>query len=755
MVKIKKLLNDYKPQVLAIAIILTGIIFFLLREYPAPIFQFIETIESKTKDARFKLRGPVASGNNVVIGAIDEKSLNNEGKWPWPRAKIASLIEKASDAGARVIAFDVGFFEEGDRRIINTLNQIKSDIKLDQDETAYIDSLIKRSDNDTLLAETIKKADAKIVLGFFFNFDIETKKYQTAAEIEMHEDNLFNSQLTSVRSVSDKAELNAPFLTAVSPQTNIKKISDSAEKSGFINMVPDNDGIVRFMPVIIRYDNLFYTPLSLQAISAWTDSPVNVEINELSNIDKIKIGPYDVPADGKGNIWINFRGGANVFPHIPVTDILNNQADKSLLKDKILIIGATAQGMFDLRATPFATALPGCEIHAHIIDSVLSKNLLYHLPMNDFLNILIIIITGLILGFILPATGAVAGISTYTALTFTYCLLCQLLFSRYGLMLNMFYPVAVLTLIYTSITVFRYLSESKKKKFISAAFSTYLAPSVVKQLIKSPEKLLLGGEDRDITAFFSDVQGFTSISEKLTPKELVELLNEFLTEMTDIILKYEGTVDKFEGDAIIAFFGAPNDLENHARVTCLACIEMQKKLAEMNEFWVMEGKPELFMRIGLCSGTAVVGNMGSRNRMDYTMMGDVVNTAARLEGVNKYYSSYTMISETTKHLAGPEIATREIDTIYLVGKNDPVTIYEITPPVEDMDENKKLSLQYYAKGLVLYKKKKWLEAIKYFNKAASIISGDGPSITMAKRCKALIAKPPAENWNCVFRITSK
>jgi len=217
---------------------------------------------SKTKDVRFKLRGPIASGNNVVIGAIDEKSLNNEGKWPWPRAKIASIIEKASDAGARVIAFDVGFFEEGDRRIINTLNQIKSDIKLNQNETAYINRLIKRSDNDTLLAKTIKKANAKVVLGFFFNFDIETKKYQTAAEIEMHEDNLFNSQLTSVRSVSDKAELNAPFLTAVSPQTNIKKISDSAEKSGFINMVPDNDGIVRFMPVIIRYDDLLSSSMS-------------------------------------------------------------------------------------------------------------------------------------------------------------------------------------------------------------------------------------------------------------------------------------------------------------------------------------------------------------------------------------------------------------------------------------------------------------------------------------------------------------
>ncbi len=755
MLALKNLTSRFRPQLIAFSIILVGMVSYLCREAPVAIFQSIETIEYKTKDARFRFRGAIPTSDTVVIGAIDEQSLHAEGKWPWPRAKIADFIRKTENAGAKVVAFDVGFFEKDDARLIDAFNKIRNNLNLDANEKKYLDELIKASDNDSILAKTIKTAKIKVVLGYYFNTERNTKIFETQEELNTHSENLFSSQHQSVKSASADAEQNAPFITARLPETNIKIISDSAEKSGFFNMVPDIDGVVRSMPVIIRFNDLLYAPLSLKAVSAWVNSPISVKIDEASNVEKIEIGKYTLPADRKGKISINFRGPTKTFPHIPVTDILNNRVDKSLLTNKIIILGATAQGMFDLRATPFENIFPGCEIHANIIDSILSKDLLSQPSFFEFWNILIIFITGILLGLILPLTGAVTGITTYTLLTFGYCFFCQYLFSKYGLILNMIYPLSVMSLIYISITAYKYLAESKKKKFISNAFSTYLSPSIVNQLIKSPEKLILGGEDREITAFFSDIQGFTSISEKLTPKELVELLNEFLTEMTNIILKHSGTVDKFEGDAIIAFFGAPYDLRDHAKITCQACVEMQQRLTEMNEFWALEGKPELLMRIGLCSGTAVVGNMGSKSRMDYTMMGDVVNTAARLEGVNKYYGSYTMISDTTKNLAGHDTNTREIDTIYLAGKNEPVTIYELPGPKEEMEENQTLAHKYYAKGLLLYKKKSWNEAIKYFNKANSLHPADGPSKTMLKRCKALIAKPPKENWNGIFKIATK
>jgi adenylate cyclase len=297
--------------------------------------------------------------------------------------------------------------------------------------------------------------------------------------------------------------------------------------------------------------------------------------------------------------------------------------------------------------------------------------------------------------------------------------------------------------------------ETKKKRFIKNAFSTYLAPTVVNQLLESPGNLELGGEERDITAFFSDVQGFTSISEALTPNEIVELLNEFLTEMTDIIFKHEGTVDKFEGDAIIAFFGAPNILKNHAERACIACIKMQKRLSDLREKWQENDKPQLKMRIGLCTGNAVVGNMGSESRMDYTMMGDTVNTAARLEGVNKIYGIYTLISETTCKAAGSSIATREIDTIYVVGKNEPVTIYQILGKDSDVDDLMKKVNQHYAAGLQAYRNQDWDKAVKLFNAALKISPDDGPSNTMMDRSKKFKSNPPGKNWNGSYTVTTK
>jgi adenylate cyclase len=319
----------------------------------------------------------------------------------------------------------------------------------------------------------------------------------------------------------------------------------------------------------------------------------------------------------------------------------------------------------------------------------------------------------------------------------------------------MVYPLLVILAVYISLTVYKYLSESRQKRFIRSAFSTYLAPTVVQQLIDSPENLELGGEEREITAFFSDVQGFTSISEKLTPHELVELLNEFLTEMTNIILKHEGTVDKFEGDAIIAFYGAPNALENQAETACLTCVDMQKRLGELREKWRQEGKPELKMRIGLSTGPAVVGNMGSRNRMDYTMMGDTVNTAARLEGVNKIYGIYTLVCETTFKKASQRIWGREIDSINVVGKAQPVTVYQIIGYAEDVDEGMLKMTGLYAEGLHLYRQQRWDPAIEKFKAALNLSPDDGPSQVMKDRCATYKMEPPPPDWNGAYSMKTK
>ena len=336
-----------------------------------------------------------------------------------------------------------------------------------------------------------------------------------------------------------------------------------------------------------------------------------------------------------------------------------------------------------------------------------------------------------------------------------YILFCQYLFTHHGLVLNIVYPLSVLLLVYLSITAQRYFAETKQKRFIKNAFSTYLAPSVVRQLIDSPENLELGGEEREITAFFSDVQGFTSISENLGPTELVELLNEFLTEMTDIILRNEGTVDKFEGDAIIAFFGAPNQLDDHATRACHASVQMQQHLDELRHRWVAAGKPALKMRIGVNSGRAVVGNMGSASRMDYTMMGDMVNTAARLEGVNKIYGTYTLMGEETFRHAGNLFLWRQIDTIRVVGRQEPMDIYELLAYADAVDDRLRQISDEYGRGLQAYRRGDWDRAIDCFRRAMEIDPTDGPSGTLLNRCLAFKHDPPADSWDRSYDIRVK
>lgn len=715
---------------------------------------FLDLMELKTVDARFESRKRISPGSDVVLAVIDEKSIAMEGKWVWPRSKMADLVTKLSNAGAKVIAFDIGFLEPDNKRIVKVIDDIQSSLhSIELEDNKFLENIKAQSDNDKLLADAIKNSSAKVVLGYFFQLDIENSGHIKEKEIRIHQENISKSRY-SFEHYTSKDARNVTLVEPEFPQSNIKEISDVADLAGYFNFYPDNDGVVRWLPAVLKFRDSLYAPLSMVSVSAFLDSSLSINIDEYG-VQSIQIGNLAIPTDESGRILINYRGEEKSFPHISVTDILSENVHDNIFRDKIVLVGATAVGIYDLRVTPFGSIFPGIEIHANLIDSILSEDFLLQPKWSAIFDVIAILLSGLFLGIVLPRVDVIPGVIASFSIFLGYILFCQYLFSRHGLVLNLVYPVTVILFIYVSITAYRYFIETRQKRFIKNAFSTYLAPAVVKQLIDSPESLNLGGEDREITAFFSDVQGFTSISEALTPNELVELLNEFLTEMTDIILNHEGTVDKFEGDAIIAFFGAPNVLENHAERTCSACIEMQKRLAELREKWKGNGKPELKMRIGLCTGNAVVGNMGSESRMDYTMMGDTVNTAARLEGINKIYGIYTLISETTYKAAGNSIAVREIDTINVVGKKEPVTAYQLLGYSKDFDDLIKQANDYYAAGLLSYRNQDWDKAINSFNEVLNISPDDGPSNTMIDRCNKYKANPPGKNWNGSYTVTTK
>ncbi|MFH1984888.1 MAG: CHASE2 domain-containing protein [Pseudomonadota bacterium] len=741
-------LNPYKISFLITVIGLIGYLVGL------PI---LDLMELKTIDLRFRFRGNITASPDVALAVIDEKSVNEEGKWVWPRSKIAALIDKLDASGARVIGFDIGFLEPDDQRVVTALSKLEADLatqQLSNEAIAKIVSALKtQTDEDALLAEAIKRSKAKIVLGYFFHMGDVDLRHVDEATIQQHTENIKGGSHKFVRYASAEAQ-RAPLIAAQMPQSNIAPLAAATRYAGFFNMIPDEDGVVRWIPAVVKFRDTLYAPLSFMAASAYWDEPLSVSVAD-TGVESVNIGIRSAPTDEYGRVLINYHGPQETFPHLSITDILHDQIPREAIENRIILVGATAVGIYDLRVTPFGNVFPGLEVHANMVSSILESDYLHKPGWGAIFDIMGMVSCGFLLGFILARTGVIAGGVAAGVFMTIYILVCLYLFSSRGLVVNMVYPLTVLLLTYSAITAYKYLTESQQKKFIKDAFSTYMAPAVVKQLIDSPESLVLGGEEREITAFFSDVQGFTSISESLTPAELVELLNEFLTEMTDVILAHEGTVDKFEGDAIIAFFGAPNVMENHAEVACMSCIDMQLRLEKLRRKWRSEGKPELHMRIGLASGLAVVGNMGSKNRMDYTMMGDTVNTAARLEGVNKVYGIYTLISDATRQAAGDIIVTREIDAINVVGKGLPITIYEILGYSGNTDAQLLQVADEYSLGLAAYRQRDWNRAIIHFNKALSIAPADGPSKTLLKRCNEFKQSPPTPDWNGAFAMTHK
>jgi len=429
--------------------------------------------------------------------------------------------------------------------------------------------------------------------------------------------------------------------------------------------------------------------------------------------------------------------------------------DAGDFRDKVFFYGLTAAGTWDLNPMPYNHRYPMLGLHANAFNTILQSD---YLKQFSFLqNALVILVFGLLMGFIVPRFKPIPGALILVGILGIYLLSAQFLFfENQRLWIDVFGPVLTLVIGYTTITVYNFFSEEKEKKMIRGIFSRYVTKSVVDELIKNPDMVKLGGEKKTLTVFFSDVAGFTTISERLTPEELVAHLNEYLTAMSNIVLKYDGMIDKYEGDAIMAVFGAPVFYEDHALRACLVSLEMQQELAELRKKWKEEGKPELYVRIGLNTGSMVIGNMGALDRLDYTVMGDSVNLGARLEGANKQYGTCLMISEFTYEHVKDHVETRFLDSLRVKGKEQPVKVYEVLEKKENgLPENKKKAIELYNEGMSCYLSQKWDEGINNFRKALEIDPDDGPSKVYLERCKRYKESPPPKNWDGVYIMTTK
>jgi adenylate cyclase len=404
--------------------------------------------------------------------------------------------------------------------------------------------------------------------------------------------------------------------------------------------------------------------------------------------------------------------------------------------------------------TPFSSVYPGVEIHATVIDNVLRQNFLQRTAWTSLVDFLTIIGLGFIVGLVLPRFSAVRGILFSGAVLAGFVVVNTLLFTKLNLWFNLVYPLLSVLAVYVGVTLYRYITEEREKQKIRGAFQYYLTASVINEMLKDPTKLKLGGDKKKLTVLFSDIRGFTTISEKLSPEDLVHLLNEYLTSMTDLVFKYEGLLDKYMGDAIMAVWGAPLDQPDHAERACRTALEMLAELRKLQAKWTAEGRPPMDIGVGINTGDMVVGNMGSQMRFDYTVMGDSVNLGSRLEGINKEYGTNIVISEFTYEAVKDSLFCRELDSVRVKGKKLPVKIYELLGERRDAARWDSW-LAVFNEGLARYKEERWDEAIARFEKVLELNPGDPPSQLYISRCQSLRENPPEGEWDGVFTMTKK
>lgn len=662
---------------------------------------FLTSLDLKLKDARFRLRGSLEPDRRILIVAIDSKSIDRVGRWPWDRKTIAKLVENLKKA---TVALDIVFSETS------------------------------TAQSDRALSEALNK---NVIVGYYFR-DEET--YMNPQSYE----NLRQSRIKIIKTEQDVKSL--PVREFSYAELNIPAIRAQA---GFFNIFPDDDGVYRKIALLALYNGELYPHLALKAVCQFKDAPVIVELAGYG-IKSVKIGYEIVPVDESGSLTLNFYGKAGTFKTVSAVDVMDEKVQ--VPEDSIIFIGATEIGIADIRSTPVDPVMPGVEISATAVSNILKKQYLIYNAWVTLVDILFITVPAILLSFIFPRVSRTfLSLSIFMAISFLTYLFNLFIFKKYFLNLSLIYPFFALSLCYVLSEAYRNLIIEKKSRFLKKAFSSYVSPELVNIIMKNPDALKLGGEKRTVTVLFSDIRGFTTLSEQLDPEQLVMLLNSYLDPMTKIVLKHRGMLDKYIGDAIMAVYNAPVELPEHAEQALLTALQMIKELKALNEKFKKTGFPQIDIGVGINTGEAVIGNMGTDMRFDYTAIGDTVNLASRLEGLNKFYGTRIIISESTFNALkqNKKFITRELDLIRVKGKKEPVKIYEVM-------ENSAFepAIKDFEKALDLYRNCRFKEALEIFSYIKEKFN-DKASSVYEERCRHYLENPPPSEWDKVYTAREK
>ena len=766
---------------------LTAYLFTFLGDRSTPLFDFLKRFEYNTLDTRFRYRPAryTSPDSRIVIVAIDQRSQEVLGKWPFPRKYFGQMLDVLRDDGARVAAFDITFDKPDQTAapVRALLARIEKDKKAhhapDPKLEAQVAELAKEFDSDAQFAAALRRF-GPVVLGNFFLEPQEVRGIEGATldkYAEMVQWYALNrlaidprSGKTDFAALLNSYQFEGTLYSATVANTAELAPPENNEKTaiGFFNISSDADGVLRRSLLVLPFgrsnhpdDIDLYGSLEVQTLRVYLGLKTEqITVNygpagiaSLQFADKLTIRP-----DFLGRAVINYRGPRGTYPYYSLADVAQRKFAPGTFKDKIVLVGASATGIGDLRTPPYGGIdYPGVEVHANVIDNMLNNGFLVRGAPQVLLDLLLVLAFGLPLGFALALVSPRwmwFGLSLLIPLT---ALLYFAFLRRWWL--NFTIPAGTLTANVMLVSLYRALVEEKEKRKVRSAFGQYLSPEVIRRLLLNPR--LVEPRKTEITVMFSDIRGFTTISEKLDAQELALFLNGYLSDMTRIVFDTRGTLDKYIGDAVMAFWGAPYEDEQHAVQACTAALEMMKRVRELQKQWAAQGKPALDIGIGLNSGVASVGNMGSELRYGYTALGDAVNLASRLEGLNKDYGTHITANEST-HAAAKDAGFffRELDLIRVKGKLQPVTIYELIGRTSELQRDGSLPdvqehVRLFNEARKLYRQRRWAEAQSAFQAILDRWSNDGPSILYMKRCQEYLADEPLPNWDGVFTMTHK
>jgi adenylate cyclase len=773
---------------LGITLAALSIYFFtFLGDRNTPLFDFLKRFEYSTLDTRFRYRPAhyTLPDSRIVVVAVDQRSQEVFGKWPFSRKYFGQMLDALHDDGAKVAAFDITFDKPDQtaapvQALWNKLEKDKQaghapDAKLAE----QVAELAKEFDSDAQFAAALRRF-GPVVLGNFFLEPQEVRGIDGSV-LDKYAEMVqwYSLNRVALNPASGKADFAAllnnyqaenTFYTATVANIPALAPPENDEKTaiGFFNISSDADGVLRRSLMVLPFgrsnnpdDIDLYGSLEVQTLRLYfglKTEQVTVNYGP-AGIANLQLGnKLIVRPDYLGRMMINYRGPRGTYPYYSLADVVQHKFTPGTFKDKIVLVGASATGIGDLRTPPYGGIdYPGLEVHANVIDNILNNGFLVRGPHQILLDLALILVFGLPvgialallsprwiwfgLGLLIPFTGLVYGAFLH------------------GWWLNFALPAGTLTANVMLVSLYRALVEEKEKRKVRNAFGHYLSPEVIRRLLLNPK--LVEPRKTEITVMFSDIRGFTTISEKLDAQDLALFLNAYLYDMTRIVFDTHGTLDKYIGDAVMAFWGAPYEDGKHPVQACAAALEMMKRVGELQKQWAAEGKPALDIGIGLNSGAASVGNMGSSLRYGYTALGDTVNLSSRLEGLNKEYGTHIIVNESTyEAVKNAEFLFRELDLIRVKGKLQPVTIYELFARVSDLQGDEALAdaqarMRKFENARKLYRARKWSEAQREFQAILEKWPKDGPSLVYLKRCEEYLAEEPVPDWDGVFVMTHK